>query len=148
MSESWFTRLFRDRIKTRSTREWLDSPRKNPKFGRFSNDCRMSEKEKNLVNQWVEDGAPEGEPADLPQPLEYAEGWRIPTPDVVYRMPKPFSVPAKGVVPYKYFVVDPGFEEDRWVVASEGMPGNREVVHHLILFYQTPEKKRIDPLQR
>jgi peroxiredoxin len=118
----------------------------NPGFGSFANDCRLSDEEKRLVYQWVADGAPEGDPDELPVPREYDEDWRIPTPDVVYTMPEAFEVPAEGVVPYKYFVVDPGFEEDRWVAAAEGRPGNRAVVHHLILFFQTPDKNRIDPV--
>jgi hypothetical protein len=46
---------------------------------------------------------------------------------------KPYSVPAKGEVRYQYFQVDPGFTEDKWVQAAECRPGNRAVVHHIIV---------------
>ncbi len=115
----------------------------NPAYGHFLNDARMSAKEKSLFSQWLKNGRPEGDPADLPAPLKFAKGWRIPQPSAVYRMPTAYQVPAKGVVPYQYFMLDPGFTEDKWVVASEVRPGNRSVVHHLILFFIPPEQKVI-----
>ena len=71
---------------------------------------------------------------------EFNPDWRIPKPDVIVRMPEPFTVPAKGIVPYQYFTVDPGFKEDKWVRSAEGRPGNRSVVHHMLLFYIPPGK--------
>jgi len=60
-------------------------------------------------------------------------------------MPQTFEVPAKGVVSYKHFMFDPGFTEDKWVIASEARPGNRAVVHHLILFYIPPGQEKYRP---
>jgi peroxiredoxin len=109
----------------------------NPKYGRFANDNQLVEEEKQLVARWVKNGAPEGDAKDLPPPPPLLEGWRI-KPDMVVTMPKPFQVPAKGTVAYQYFAVDPGFKEDKWVRASEGRPGSRSVVHHLLVFVQRP----------
>jgi peroxiredoxin len=110
----------------------------NPKHGEFLNDARLSDAEKELFHQWVEAGVPEGDPADLPPPRQFAEGWSIPKPDVVYKMPEEFKVPATGTVDYQYFIFDPHFTEDKWVYSAEARPGNREVVHHLLLFYIPP----------
>jgi hypothetical protein len=52
---------------------------------------------------------------------------------------RPFEIPAEGTVEYQYFVVDPGFTEDKWVVAAEVIPGNRGVVHHCIAFTRPPD---------
>ena len=81
----------------------------NPQYGHFANDSHMPTADKRLFRQWVDNGMPEGDPADLPEPTKYAEGWQIPTPDVVLRMPKPFTVPARGTIPYQYFHVDSKF---------------------------------------
>ena len=62
------------------------------------------------------------------------EGWRIGTPDVVYEMPKEFSVPATGTVMYQWIQVPSGFTEDKWVQAVEVRPGNRAVVHHAVVY--------------
>jgi hypothetical protein len=59
-------------------------------------------------------------------------------------MPEEYVVPAKsvrGVIPYKYFAVQTNFEEDRWVQAVEAKPGNRAVVHHLIVYVTTGGKR-------
>ena len=108
----------------------------NPKYGEFRNDCRLPDEEKQLIYQWVKDGAPQGDPKDLPEPVKFVEGWRIPKPDMVISLPKPFTVPATGDVVYQFFAVDPGFKEDKWVKASEVRPGNRSVVHHVLVFVQ------------
>jgi len=117
----------------------------NPAHGQFLNDARMPDEEKRIFAEWVANGTPVGDRSDLPPPPEFLEGWQIPEPDVVYRMPEAFQVPAKGVVPYQHFYLDPGFTEDKWVCGSEARPGNRSVVHHLILFYLPPGQERHKP---
>lgn len=110
----------------------------NPAHGKFRNDARLSEQEKQQIKQWVDHGAPQGDPKYLPEPPKFVEGWQIGEPDlVVYMSDKSFNVPAKGEVRYQYFQVDPGFKEDKWVVAAECRPGNRAVVHHIILGIDT-----------
>ena len=47
-----------------------------------------------------------------------------------------FDVPAEGTVEYKYFRVDPGFKEDKWVKVAECLPDNRLVVHHIHRLHQ------------
>jgi hypothetical protein len=112
----------------------------NPKHGAFINDARLSDEEKSLIDRWVEAGAPEGDQAELPPPREYVTGWQIGEPDmVVYMREEPFDVPAKGEVRYQYFVVDPGFTEDKWVQLAECRPDNRAVVHHIIVAVVPPE---------
>ncbi|REK13020.1 MAG: redoxin [Planctomycetota bacterium] len=111
----------------------------NEKYGHFKNDARLSDSDKELIAQWVDAGAPEGDPADLPAPPKFAEGWMIPEPEeVVYMRDEPFEVPATGVVDYQHFVVDPGWTEDRWISAIEPRPGNPAVVHHILLFVLPP----------
>jgi peroxiredoxin len=109
----------------------------NPEHGQFVNDRRLSDDEKRLLHHWVAAGAPEGDPADLPPPPTFAEGWRLPRVDqVVYMSDDEYDVPAEGTVQYKYFTVDPGFTEDKWVQAAECRPGNRAVVHHVLVGYR------------
>jgi hypothetical protein len=117
----------------------------NPDHGKFFNDIRLTDAEKQQIAKWVENGCPEGDAAELLKLPEFVDGWQIPRPDVVLKMPKPFQVPAKGVVEYQHFVIDPGFPEDRWVAAAEARPGNRAVTHHLILFFQPPGSDSWEP---
>lgn len=111
----------------------------NPAHGHFSNARVVSDEERAEFDTWVANGCPEGDASDLPEPVEFADGWSIPEPDdVFYMSAAPFRVPAEGVVEYQHFVVDPGFTEDRWIQAAEARPGNRAVVHHIIVFVQRP----------
>ena len=106
----------------------------NPEHSTFINDTRLSAKEKDQINRWVAAGAPEGDKGDLPPPREYTVGWQIGEPDaIVYMREKPYDVPATGEVRYQYFLVDPGFTEDKWIQAAECRPGNRAVVHHILI---------------
>jgi mono/diheme cytochrome c family protein/thiol-disulfide isomerase/thioredoxin len=113
----------------------------NPEHGTFANARFMTQEEKELVYRWVAEGAPQGDVEQLPPPAEFTTGWRLSrTPDLVVPMrDRPFVVPAEGTVEYQYFVVDPGFTEDRWIQGAEVIPGNRSVVHHVIVFFRAPE---------
>ncbi len=106
----------------------------DPKYGHFSNDARLSDEEREQLNKWVDNGAPEGDPKDLPEPPKFAEGWLIPKPDEVVYMPEEYDVPATGTVEYQRFIVDPGWTEDKWIKAMECKPGNASVVHHIIVY--------------
>ena len=111
----------------------------NPAHGDFANEAKLTEEERKLVLDWVAAGAPEGDPKDLPEPIEFARGWRIPEPDLVLEMSSEHELPAEGEVPYQYYVLDPKLTEDKWVTAAECIPGNPAVVHHIIAFVVSPE---------
>ena len=105
----------------------------DPAHGRFANDARLSDEQKRLFYAWIDNGCPEGNRSDLPEPRQWVTGWQIPQPDqVIYMSEEPYSVAAEGVVEYQYFTADPGWTEDKWVQAAEARPDNRAVVHHII----------------
>ncbi len=112
----------------------------DPRYGVFSNDRSMTQEEKDLLYAWVASGAPEGDPSQLPEPIEYPEGWQAGEPEQVFYMDdESYTVPADGVVEYQYFYVDPGWTEDRWVKSTECWIGNRRVVHHIFVFAVPPD---------
>lgn len=110
----------------------------NPEYGHFANDRRLSDAERKLINDWVEAGAPEGDPKQLPPAPQFADGWRLPRLDLEVFMPVSYDVPAEGTVNYQYFTVDPGFTEDKWVQGAQCRPGNPAVVHHIIAGIRPP----------
>ncbi|MEO0530449.1 MAG: redoxin domain-containing protein, partial [Planctomycetota bacterium] len=115
----------------------------DPKHGHFANARLMSDEEKQILYDWAAAGAPEGDPEWLPEQREFVEGWRLPRePDLVIPMrDKPYTVASQGVIDYQYFAVDPGFTEDKWVQAADIVPGDRSVVHHVIVFISPPAEK-------
>ena len=113
----------------------------DPHYGTFSNSMSLSASEIDTIVKWVDDGALQGDPRDLPKPAEWVEGWGIGTPDMVFELPLPFEVPARGVVEYQHVIVPTNFTEDRWIQAAEIRPTAREVVHHLIAYVREPKSK-------
>ena len=43
----------------------------NPEYGKFRNDCRLADADKQTIYTWIENGMPEGDPADLPEPPKF-----------------------------------------------------------------------------
>lgn len=111
----------------------------DPAHGNFVNDVRLRDEEVSAINDWVEQGCAEGDPAAAPLPREFSSQWQIPQPDqIVYMREEPFPVPAEGTVDYQWFTVDPGFVEDKWIMALECRPGNPQVVHHVTVYFHPP----------
>jgi len=112
----------------------------DPHTGQWANDRRLTQKEIETMVAWVDQGAPEGDPRDLPPQPEFVEGWTIGKPDLVLTMPEEFTLEASGPDEYRYFQIDPKFTEDRYVQMAEARPGNRKIVHHIAAFIQPPPK--------
>lgn len=106
--------------------------------GTFSNDRRLTDAEKSVIERWVDAGAPQGDPKDMPAMPKFTEGWEIGKPDAIIAMPKPFAVPATGTIPYQYVMAPTNFTEDKWVQAIEVRPGTRSVVHHILVYERDP----------
>ncbi|MBA4062601.1 MAG: thiol-disulfide isomerase [Isosphaera sp.] len=113
----------------------------DPRHGTFANDRRLPPADRDTLLAWLDAGAPKGDDKDLPPPLKFVEGWKIGKPDAVFTMAEEFKVPAGGVLDYKRFMMDPGFKEDVWVKAAECRPGNRAVVHHILVYIIAPGKR-------
>jgi hypothetical protein len=112
------------------------------KVGHFLNERRLSDADRNTLLRWAAGGAPKGDPKDQPPIPKYTDGWTIGEPDLVLTLPQEYKVPADGFVEYEYMEVPTNLKEDRWVQALEVRPGNRAVVHHVIVYARTPQPER------
>ncbi len=102
----------------------------DPKYGHFLNDTRLTEGDIEIIRAWVDGGAAEGNPDDLPKAPQFEEGWKIGTPDLIIDIGEAHRIDPTGPDEYTYFTVPTNFKEDKWVTAVELRPGNRKVVHH------------------
>ncbi len=121
------------------------------RYGKFSNDRRLSQDQIDTLVGWVDQGTPLGDKSQLPARREFSEGWTIGKPDVVFELPDEVTVPATGTVPYRYFETPTNLKEDVWIQAAEARPGNRAAVHHIIAFYRDPKEgkqRRQRPMDR
>lgn len=120
---------------------------------KFKEDPSLSEDEIAKIAKWANAGAPRGNPADLPKPLNFDESdnWTIGEPDLVVKS-KEITVPASG--PDQWGDVGQivtGLTEDRYVSALEvreinDVPkagpvktvGGRFVFHHMTYTSMVP----------
>jgi mono/diheme cytochrome c family protein len=107
-------------------------------YDHFKNDRRLTRNEIDTILKWVDGGAAEGDSKDLPPSPEFVEGWSIGKPDLVLQMKEDYMLEASGPDEYQYFTISTGFTEDKYMRMAEARPGNRRVVHHILVFVIPP----------
>jgi hypothetical protein len=105
----------------------------NPEHGKFSNDISLTQNEIDTIVNWVDTGAPRGNPSDSPAMPEYTEGWRLGEPDYIIDLDT-IDVPAEGPDFFPNIDVKINLPEDKWIRAVEVRPGDRQVLHHVVAF--------------
>ena len=93
----------------------------------------LTEDEKNLISEWVNQGMVEGDPeleAEIPI---FPEGSAIGTPDYVFELEEEYFIEGNNQDDYRVFVFPTGFTEDTYIKSIEFRPDNREAVHHAIM---------------
>jgi hypothetical protein len=113
----------------------------DPRYGHFANDVSLTPQEIATISAWAAAGAPEGDAHDALAPRKWAEGWNIPQPDLVVKMPRAVDIPASGEIAYTYEIVPTHFAEDRWVQMSEFRPGSPAHVHHAVVYIRPPDSE-------
>lgn len=131
-----------EQIRQVTQRKLMPPWKPEPDYGHFRNERRLTEYELAILGAWVSQGAPEGDPAELPPKPEFVAGWHLGEPDLILVMPESFEVPADGPDVYQHFVIPIGLTEDRLVRAVEFRPGAPQVVHHALAFYDTTGQGR------
>ncbi|MGH9660932.1 MAG: ascorbate-dependent monooxygenase [Bryobacteraceae bacterium] len=113
-----------------------------PGYGDFKNERRLSDSDLDTLARWVDAGAPQGDPKDLPAAVKYSDDWALGKPDLVITPDVSFDLEPSGADEYRCFVVPTAFDADRTIQASEVRPGNRKVVHHVLLYTDVTGKAR------
>jgi len=104
--------------------------------GIFDSPRILSQPDIDTIARWVDNGAPEGDPADLPPQLNFAGGWALGQPDLVLSSAQPYTPPAIGDM-YRCFSIPTNTTSDQYVSAIDIKPGDRQTVHHVIAFIDT-----------
>lgn len=112
------------------TRRRVMPPWKPSAAGDFQDNRRLSDAELLTLQQWVANGAVEGDRADLPAAPSWSAGWQLGAPDLVVTMPDEYVVRADGADLFRSFVIAIPVSRTRFVRAIEFRPGNPRVVHH------------------
>jgi Tfp pilus assembly protein PilF len=121
---------------------WLPEPQEL----RFADELRLSEDQIDLIQKWVEQGAVEGAPADLPPAPQFVPGWQLGRPDKIIEAEKPYALAASGSDMYWNFIFRTPVDHTRWLKAIEIRPGDKRVVHHAnILVDRDQSARRQEP---
>lgn len=115
-----------------------------PDYGQFRNDQRLSDTQIAMFRSWVEAGTPEGPAESLPELPKFPEGWQLGPPDLIIKTSGAYPVPAGGRDIYRNFSLPLDLAEDQWLTAMEVRPGDREVLHHVLLFLDPAKKGRAE----
>ena len=142
-------RPFAPLIKDRVVKRIMPPYHVDPTIGiqAYKNDIRLSKEEINTIVQWVDAGTPEGDPADLPPPVErpaWGEWWlegELGPPDLVLTT-DPIKVRAMGPDMWPSQTLEwEGFGTQRFIRADEvkNTVRGRSSLHHLVVSHVQPE---------
>jgi hypothetical protein len=107
---------------------------KNVGVQHFDNDISLSDKDIETISKWVDNGAPQGNPADMPKPREFADehAWQIGQPDLIVSLNKDLVVPPAGPDAWPDIMVDPKLTENRFIKAIQIIPMKGYMnIHHI-----------------
>ncbi|MFN8352551.1 MAG: hypothetical protein U0U25_13880 [Flavobacteriales bacterium] len=96
----------------------------------------ISQEEIDIIAAWAAAGAPEGEPGNAPPPPVYTNAAEITAPDVSVIMDE-YVIPPISTDLYRCFVLPTGTTADHFIQRLEVIPGNRQVVHHVLVYQDT-----------
>lgn len=136
-----WARAIRDRVSRRQMPPWHIDPSVGVQH--FKNDMSLSDAQIDTIVRWIDGGAPQGDPKDLPpaKPLHTNNEWQgvrdgLGQPDIVIKSSE-YKMPAVGQDVWYRPMSDIPITEPRWVKMVEIRPSNlkaRRIVHHSIAY--------------
>ena len=118
-----WARSIRDRVASRNMPPWHIDP--NVGIQHYKNDRSLTQKEIDTIVKWAGNGAPQGDPKDMPKAMAWANtnGWNYAKqfggpPDLVIKSPK-YTEKGGAMDAWYKPVVDVPITEPRWVRAIE-----------------------------
>jgi hypothetical protein len=134
-----WARSIRQRVAARDMPPWhLD---KTVGIRHYKNDRSLSDDEIATIVRWADNGAPQGNPADMPTPLAFRPetDWFIGEPDLKVTTPNDFVMYANGPDWWIDQFAEVELTEDRWIKSMEIKPSNPKVVHHVVVYAIEPD---------
>jgi hypothetical protein len=124
------TTLIRNAVESREMPPWKPVNA----HGVFKGERRLTDQEIQTIVQWTSNGAPEGSPSDLPPPATFPDTWSMGPPEMVLKPSEAYALPANSTDVYRCFPISLNAQSDVYVRGYEVLPGNRAIVHHVLLF--------------
>jgi hypothetical protein len=134
-----WARSIKTRVSSREMPPWhLD---RTVGIRKYKNDLSLTDAEIATLVKWVDAGAPGGNLAEAPPPQAFQpeDAWHIGRPDLVVKMSGQHKMYAKGPDWWIDYFADVPLTEDRYIKAMEIRPGNRRIVHHVVMYVIEPD---------
>jgi hypothetical protein len=107
----------------------------------------LSIEEKQALVHWIDAGAPIDGAQDPLTTLAFNDPkYSLGEPDMIIKVPAQ-SIPATGIIDYRYVPVELNLDKDVWVRAMETVPGDKQVLHHVIAYLSSPADKSVSGRQ-
>ena len=127
-----YAKAIKAKVAAREMPPWFID--KNVGVQTFSNDVSLTDDEIETISKWVDGGAPQGNPADMPAARHFddSQSWFIGQPDLIVTLPKDFIVNASGPDQWPDLLVDPHLTDDRYIKGVQIIPlKGFPVIHHI-----------------
>jgi hypothetical protein len=142
-----WVRSIRSRVESRNMPPWQID--KSVGVQKFKNDRSLTDDQLTTILRWIDAGAPQGDPRDMPVAKVWPEdqGWNFAhlfgqkEPDMIVKS-EPFTMPAASQDAWDKRVTASGITEPRWVRAIEIRPTSikgRRITHHAIAYLEQDE---------
>src|SRR5687768_11863843 len=121
-----YARAIASAVERRSMPPWLPEPG----HGVFAGERRLTDDQIALIRKWVDSGAPQGNPAEVPKPPTFSGGWQLGTPDLVLTLPEPYVLQPGSRDVFRNFVIPVPITTTRYVRAVEFRADSPQALHH------------------
>ncbi len=136
-----WARSIKERVATRQMPPWHIDP--SVGVQKFKNDMSLTSEQVDTIVRWVDAGAPQGDPKDLPapKPVTADNGWKgerdgYGPPDIVVKSSE-YNMPAQHQDVWYRPMADLPITEPRWAKMVEIRPRSlkaRKTIHHSIAY--------------
>ncbi|MBK6829471.1 MAG: hypothetical protein IPG92_01420 [Flavobacteriales bacterium] len=128
----WWRNEMRDATQARFMPPWPP----DPNYRSLAHERVLTQSEIDMIAAWVDGGAMEGDPQNAPAPPIFTSNAQITDPDISLIM-EDYAVPASTTDNYRCFVLPTNTTVDSYITGLEVIPGNTEMVHHVLVFQDT-----------
>jgi hypothetical protein len=106
-------------------------------YGDFCDQRRLDDTQIAILAKWAATGASAGNLKAAPALPRFAPSaeWVLGKPDVIMQADRIYHLEAEGADVYREFVMPQVYDEDKFITSLEFQPGNRAVVHHVVLYF-------------
>jgi len=107
----------------------------DPQYSRYAHERLLTQQEKTAILDWVQQGAQAGDTTLAPTAPVYSGLAELTNPDLTSKMPN-YTVSTVNDL-YRCFVIPSGLATDKYITEIEALPGDRSIVHHILIFEDT-----------